>query len=218
MARKKKKNQATTTTRAVTPKAAPRVPTPKANPVVPAPAPTVPATAPPSGARSMRAPVDLSRALLNAWRVNERINQELLNLIAPHIWRVFPTSSRRRNIATTFAHIHNVRCMRIKMSHSSVPVPERLERAEITPDEARKALAGSADAMAALIQLGLDSGGHVPNYRPDVVAMVCDAIAHEANHRGQISHWARELGAAQTPEQQLKLWEWDRLHKLVNRD
>ena len=162
--------------------------------------------------------MDLARALINAWRVNERINQELLSLIAPHIWRAFPPSSKRRNIATTFAHIHNVRCMRIKMSHSAVAVPERLERAEITPDDARKALAISVDAMTQLITLGLESGGHVPNYRPDVVAMVCASIAHEANHRGQISHWCRELGAPQTPEQQLKLWEWDKLHKVVNRD
>ena len=43
----------------------------------------------------------------------------------PRIWRAFPPSSKRRNIATSFAHIHNVRCMRIKMSHSSVAVPLR---------------------------------------------------------------------------------------------
>src|SRR5688572_3033345 len=173
----------------------------------------VAAPAAPSAVRSARAPVDLSRALLDAWRVNERINQELLSLVAPHIWRAFPASSKRRNIATSFAHIHNVRCMRIKMSHSSVAVPERLDRAELTPDDARKALAESAEAMAALIRIGLDAGGHVPNHRPDVGALV-----HEAHHRGQISHWCRELGAPQTPEQQLKLWEWDKLHKLVNRD
>jgi uncharacterized damage-inducible protein DinB len=70
--------------------------------------------------------------------------------------------------------------------------------------------------MAAVIRLGFNADGHVPNYRPDVVAFVCSAMIHEANHRGQISHWCRELGAPQTPEQQLKLWEWDKLHKLVN--
>lgn len=195
----------------------PRPATPKATPAVAPPTPPTPRS-PPTGSRTSREPVDLSRALLHAWRVNERINQELLKLVAPHIWRAFPQSSKRRNIATSFAHIHNVRCMRIKMSHSSVPVPERLDRAEITPDDARKALAESADAMAALIRLGLDAGGHVPNYRPDVVAMVCGAMVHEAHHRGQISHWCRELGVPITPEQSLVMWEWDKLHKAVNRD
>lgn len=180
---------------------------------IPSPRPTaVPAT------RSAREAIDLARALLNAWRVNERINQELLKLVAPHIWRAFPASSKRRNIATSFAHIHNVRCMRLKMCHPGVPVPERLDRAEVTVDEARRALIESANAMEALIKVGLDAGGHVPNYRPDVVAMVCAAMNHEAHHRGQISHWCRELGAPITPEQSLVLWEWDKLHKQVNRD
>jgi uncharacterized damage-inducible protein DinB len=199
MAAKKKKQPA---------KAAPRPATPKATPAVAA----------STGSRTTREPIDLSKALLHAWRVNERINQELLKLVAPHIWRAFPQSSKRRNIATSFAHIHNVRCMRIRMSHSSVAAPERLDRAEITPDDARKALGESAAAMAALIQLGLDAGGHVPNYRPDVVAMVCGAMLHEAHHRGQISHWCRELGVPITPEQSLVMWEWDKLHKQVNRD
>jgi uncharacterized damage-inducible protein DinB len=198
MAARKKKARAKTASRTVTSKAPPAI-------------------AAPMGSRGTREPVDFSKALLNAWRVNERINQELLSLIAPHIWRAFPASSKRRNIATSFAHIHNVRCMRIKMSHT-IPVPERLDRAEVSAEEARKALAESAEAMAVLIQLGLDAGGHVPNYRPDVVAMVCGAMIHEAHHRGQISHWARELGVPQTPEQQLRLWEWDKLHKLVNRE
>jgi uncharacterized damage-inducible protein DinB len=199
MAPKKKKQAA---------KAAPRLATPKTTPVVSA----------LTGSRTAREPVDFARALLGAWRVNDRITHELLALVAPHIWRAFPQSSKRRNIATSFAHIHNVRCMRIKMSHSTVAVPERLDRAEVTPDDARKALAESADAMAALIQLGLDAGGHVPNYQPDVVALVCYAITHEAHHRGQISHWCRELGVPITPEQSLGMWEWDKLHKKVNRE
>ncbi|HEX6315008.1 MAG TPA: DinB family protein [Gemmatimonadaceae bacterium] len=183
---------------------------PVAKPMVQSTAPTAP--------RAAREPVDLSRALLNAWRVNERINQELLALIAPHIWRAFPPSSKRRNIATSFAHIHNVRCMRLRMCHTSVPVPERLDRAELTAQEAQQALASSAEAMSALIRVGLDAGGHVPNYKPDVVAMVCGAMVHEAHHRGQIAHWCRELGVPITPEQSLVLWEWDKLHRRVNRD
>lgn len=170
-----------------------------------------------TGARTARTPIDLSQALIGAWRVNERINQELLRLIAPHIWRAFPASSRRRNIATTFAHIHNVRCMRIRMSHSTVTVPDRLERAEVSMGEARDALIASSASMEALIQLALDAGGHVPNYKPDVVGLVCGAMVHEAHHRGQIAHWCRELGVPITPEQSLVLWEWDKLHRQVNR-
>ena len=43
------------------------------------------------------------------------------------------------------------------------------------------------------------------------VALVCAAINHEAHHRGQICHWSRELGAPLSPEQQILLWDWQRL-------
>jgi uncharacterized damage-inducible protein DinB len=160
-----------------------------------------------------RVPVDLGRALVQAFMTNERINQVLVDSIAPEIWRVFPTSSKRRNIATSFAHIHNVRCMRLKMSATDATLPARLDRAEVTPAQARRALAESARAMTRLIDTSLAAGGRVNGWPPDVVSMVCAAINHEAHHRGQISHWARELGSAIRPEQQLVLWDWHKLWK-----
>jgi uncharacterized damage-inducible protein DinB len=140
--------------------------------------------------RSRKVPVDLGQALVEAFLTNEHINQVLLDLLDPKIWRAQPPCSKRRNIATTFAHMHNVRCMRLAMSAKDTSPPSRLDRAEVTASEARAALTHSARAMAQLIARSLKNGGHVQNYRPDVVALVCAAITHEAHHRGQICHWA----------------------------
>jgi uncharacterized damage-inducible protein DinB len=160
-------------------------------------------------------PIDMGRALVEAFLTNERINQTLLDVLDPGIWSEFAPSSPRRNIATSFAHIHNVRCMRLKMSGKS-GVPAKLDRGKLTMEQARTALAASAQAMTRLIERSVAAGGHVPEFRPDVVALVCAAITHEAHHRGQICHWARELGAPITPEQQLRLWEWDKRWKDVS--
>lgn len=165
--------------------------------------------------RSRKEPVDLGCALVEAFLTNERINQVLLDLLDPKIWREYPLCSKRRNIATTFAHIHNVRRMRLVMSDKDKTPPPKLDRAEVTVEEVREALTHSAKTMVRLIERSLETGGHVYNYRPDVVALVCAAITHEAHHRGQICHWARELGAPITPEQQLQLWEWDKRWKEV---
>jgi DinB family len=163
--------------------------------------------------RDRKQPVDLGVALIEAFLTSERITQTLLDLLDPKIWDAYPPCSTRRSIATSFAHIHNVRCMRLKMCAKQSPA--RLDRATVTMGEARRALAASADAMVALIESSLAAGGHVPGFRPDVVALVCAVITHEAHHRGQICHWARELGAPLTPEDQLRLWEWDKLWKDV---
>jgi uncharacterized damage-inducible protein DinB len=159
------------------------------------------------------APVDLGRALIEAYLTNERINQVLLDAIDAKIWRAAPPCSKRRNIATSFAHMHNVRCMRLAMSAPDQEPPARLDRAEVTAGEAKEALAKSAAAMVRLIERSLPTGGHVDDHRPDVVALVCVAITHDAHHRGQICHWARQLGAPLTPEQALKMWEWDKRWK-----
>ena len=148
--------------------------------------------------------------MVEAFLTNERINQVLLDSLSPEVWRAQPPCSKRRNIATTFAHMHNVRCMRLKMSAPDDELPAKLDRAEVTAAEAKEALTQSARAMVRLIEQSLANGGHVPDYRPDVVALVCVAIAHDAHHRGQICHWASQLGAPLTSKQQLVMWEWDK--------
>jgi len=160
--------------------------------------------------RNRRKPVDLGRALVEAYLTNERINQVLLDFLDPKIWRAQPLCSKRRNIATTFAHMHNVRCMRLAMSLRGEKPPAKLDRAEVTPDQAKEALAMSAAAMVRLIEHSIEASGHVPDLRPDVVGLVCGAITHDAHHRGQICHWANQLGSPLTPEQSLQMWEWDK--------
>jgi uncharacterized damage-inducible protein DinB len=170
---------------------------------------------PAKSSRDRKVPVDLGRALVEAYLTNERINQVLLDVIDPKIWRAMPPCSKRRNIATTFAHLHNVRCMRLSMSLRDEALPAKLDREEVTTAEAKEALGQSAQAMVRLIERALASGGHVPDHRPDVVALVCGAITHDAHHRGQICHWARQLGSPLTPEQGLLIWEWDKRWKEV---
>jgi uncharacterized damage-inducible protein DinB len=160
--------------------------------------------------RDRRQPVELGQALVEAFLTNERINQVLLDSLSPNVWRMQPPCANRRNIATTFAHMHNVRCMRLKMSAQDEEPPAKLDRAEFTVAEAKEALGQSARAMVRLIERSLAAGGHVPDCRPDVVALVCAAITHDAHHRGQVCHWASQLGAPLTSEQQLLMWEWDK--------
>jgi uncharacterized damage-inducible protein DinB len=100
--------------------------------------------------------------------------------------------------------------MRLKMSARDEEPPAKLDRAEVTVAEAKEALGQSARAMVRLIERALADGGHVPDCQPDVVALVCAAITHDAHHRGQVCHWASQLGAPLTSEQQLLMWEWDK--------
>src|SRR5689334_21059854 len=59
-----------------------------------------------------RAPVDLGRALVEAFATNERVNQLLLERLDPAAWNAPPPgtgSKGGRTIAAIVAHVHNVR-------------------------------------------------------------------------------------------------------------
>lgn len=68
--------------------------------------------------------------------------------------------------------------MRLKASGYGPGIPARLDRATVTLAQAREALGQSAAAMVQLIERSLAAGGHVADFRPDVVALVCDAATN----------------------------------------
>jgi uncharacterized damage-inducible protein DinB len=61
-------------------------------------------------AKKVRA-FDLKQALIEAYAVNERMNQYLLENVDDRAWRAAPPGGKGRTIAEIFAHIHNVRHM-----------------------------------------------------------------------------------------------------------
>jgi uncharacterized damage-inducible protein DinB len=154
---------------------------------------------------------DLARSLTTAFRTNERINQVLLDLLAPKIWRSTPPCTQRRTIASSFAHIHNVRRLYVRQCGWKGTLV-KLERATVSMDEVRVALGTSAQAVCAVIERAC-AAGKVPGLSLDAAGFLCSALTHEAHHRGQICHWARTLGAP-IPHP-IQLWEWRKRQREV---
>jgi uncharacterized damage-inducible protein DinB len=169
-----------------------------------------PAQAPaPKPARGRgKAPVDLQAALLHAFATNERINQYLLEHLDAAAWNAPPPSGKGRQIAAIVSHMHNVRHMWLVVAAKDYPAPEKLDRKTVTLEAARAALAESSTAMRELLRRSCEGGGHVFNFKPDVVGFLGYVIAHEAHHRGQIALLARELGFALPQGVGYGMWEW----------
>src|ERR1700685_3417881 len=79
-------------------------------------------------------------ALLNAFDTNNRINQYLIENIAPEAWKAKPPDGKGRTIAAIVAHMHNVRVMWLKVSAKGSEIPAQLDRATVTPAQAVGAL------------------------------------------------------------------------------
>lgn len=166
--------------------------------------------------RTAKAPVDLSRAILEAWAVTAEVTRYLLETLDGTIWRADPPGGEGRTIASSFAHIHNVRRMLLVMSKVK-GAPAKLDRHRATREQARASLEKSADGIARVLEaaLALSSGGRVRGIGRDAAAFLASAVAHEAHVRGQICSAARRLGSPLSPKEQLETWEWEKRRKAV---
>lgn len=148
-------------------------------------------------------------ALLNAFNTNNRINQYLIDNLAPAAWKAKPAEGKGRTIAAIVAHMHNVRVMWLKATKAE-KIPEQLDRTTVTPGQAMRALESSRHALSVVISRAMGSDGRVKGFRPDVAGFLGYLIAHDAHHRGQITMLARQLGHPLPQKAMFGMWEWGR--------
>ena len=149
-----------------------------------------------------------SDALLNAFDINDRINQYMIDHLPAEAWRAEPPEGKGRDIAAIVAHIHNVRVMWLKASAKGSTIPDQLDRHTLTPVQAKKGLEQSRVALSAVMKAALESDGRIKGFKPDVAAFFAYLIAHDAHHRGQIAMLARPVGRPLPQKAMFGMWEW----------
>ena len=155
------------------------------------------------------------QALIDAWLTNHRVTAYLLKNLPAELWPMKVPGSPRRTVRAIAAHIHNARCMWIKMigARHGVTVPRTVDGRSVKPTELVRALDRSSRGMIELIKLGVARGGAVPpadwqNFPTDLTHFLTYFVAHEAHHRGQLVMLARQMGHRLPPEVTAGLWQW----------
>jgi uncharacterized damage-inducible protein DinB len=156
-----------------------------------------------------------AEALIAAWRTSHHVTTYLIENLPPELWSQNVPGVPRRTVRMIAAHIHNARCMWIKMlgARHGVDVPARVDPRRVRPSELSRALARSNRGMIKLIRLGAARGGKVPpavwqNFPTDLPHFLSYFVAHEAHHRGQLVLVARQLGYRLPKEVSGGLWQW----------
>lgn len=155
--------------------------------------------------------------LMATWRINERIDQYLIDNISEDAWNAKTPGGKGRNIAAIFAHIHNVRLMWVKAASKGSPLPDKIEGKEVTREDAKRALAQSASAIEKILEQGF-STGKVSSFPPSAAAFLGYMLAHDAHHRGQVTMLARQVGHPVPPQAGFGLWEWNSRAKEIGGD
>ena len=162
---------------------------------------------------------DFRQALLEAYAVNDRMNQLVLEHLNPRAWRVKPPGRNARTIAAIFAHVHNIRRKWLRLSAPHLKLPAQLDRSHCTQKQARSALAESAKRCAEMLEEAVGPDGPVKQFRRDGWAkpwpagatMFAYMVSHEAHHRGQVCMLAHQLGFP--IKASYKMWVWEKLWK-----
>ena len=160
---------------------------------------------------------DPSRSLIAAWRTSDRITTYLIENLPPELWSKAVPGVPRRTVRMIAAHIHNVRCMWIKMlgAKHGIEVPRTVDGRRVRPPELLRALSRSGAGIIRLLRLGAARGGQVPraawqNFPTDLAHFLSYFVAHEAHHRGQLCMLARQLGHRLPADVTAGLWQWSK--------
>ena len=153
--------------------------------------------------------------LIAAWHTSHCVTVYLVEHLPRELWlQKVPGSPR--TVRMLVAHIHNARCMWIKMlgARHGVPVPRTVDGRRVRPPELLRALSRSSDGITRLIRLGAAHDGVVPraawqNFPTDLPHFLSYFVAHEAHHRGQLVMLARQLGHRLPPAVTAGLWQWN---------
>ena len=160
--------------------------------------------------------------MAQAFLLNDRMNQLVLERLDPRAWRAKLPNQKCRTIADIFAHIHNIRCKWLRLSAPNINLPTRLDRRRCTSRQVRTALAESAlccsEMLAETLKTSADSGrsflrdGWARPWQPGA-AMFAYMISHDAHHRGQVCMLAHQLGYPLPTAAGAGMWSWERLAK-----
>ena len=159
--------------------------------------------------------IEDNQALIAAWRTSHRVTVYLIENLPAELWSEKVPGSPRKTVRNLAAHIHNTRCMWIKMigAKHGVTIPKTVDINKVRPSELAPALERSSKGIIDLIKLGVARGGDIPaaswqNFPMDVVHFLSYFVAHEAHHRGQLVMLARQLGHRLPADVTAGLWQW----------
>jgi uncharacterized damage-inducible protein DinB len=166
--------------------------------------------------------IDFAQETLQAYALNNRMNQLLLEHLDSRAWRAKKPGQEGRTIADIFAHVHNARCKWLRLSASHIKLPARLDHSRCTQKQAQEALAESGERCCQLLAEALRAPkGRIHNFVrdgwarpwPPGIAMFAYMITHDAHHRGQVCMLAHQLGFRLTGQAAYGIWVWEKLAK-----
>lgn len=149
----------------------------------------------------------MNDALVDTWRINARLNLDLLDALSPEQYEV--KTPKGKAVASHFSHMHFVRLMWLKAAATDLLKGlDKEDGKACSLSEIRAALEQSEDRIATLIERAETPEGPVRGFKPHCAAFVGYLVAHESYHRAQAELGLRQAGLPLTDKIAYRMWEW----------
>jgi len=150
--------------------------------------------------------------LIEAWEISNEINLFILRWIPPRgldAVTLLKTGkpSRGRNVARIFAHMHEVRCGRLKRILGDDVDLTRFEGSE-SPSAARliEAHRQSGEAVSRVVRAAVENDTPIAGWKRSPVAWLFYLVSHDSHHRGQIAQALKQSGVRPPDEISYGVW------------
>jgi len=170
-------------------------------------------------------PGGLHSLVVDTWQTNNCVTEFFFQSLPDELWGMTVPGNPLKTIRMIAGHIHNARCMWIKMigRQFAIKVPKSVDRRGVSKATLLRALKQSNRGIIKLLEIGLDHEGALPmkipwaNIPSDAVHFMAYMIAHEAHHRGQIVLAAKALGHRLPPHITNGIWQWEKWNAMVSK-
>ena len=151
--------------------------------------------------------------LIEAWRVNNRINLFLIDHISDEGMRCTLSKRGGRDVCRQFAHMHSVRVW--KLQNWDKTFAEGLQTFETQDHPSKERLKGALSDSGAQIARFIEAAGKgetkSPGLKMGLGVSVGYFISHESHHRGSILLTLKQCGHRVDQRTQYAIWDWDKM-------
>jgi uncharacterized damage-inducible protein DinB len=152
----------------------------------------------------------MKEQLLNAWRINNRMNLLMMDNITDTGMQKTLSTRGARTVYLQLVHVHNVRMGWLEVCAKDISKKYKALNKEAAYDRKslRIAFEDSAAGLEELFALSWDDGGKVKSFKTGLIPMLGYFISHESHHRGNILLTLKQCGEKIPDTVKWGLWEW----------
>jgi uncharacterized damage-inducible protein DinB len=151
--------------------------------------------------------------VLEAWRINNRVNLFLVKNISNEGLHCTLSKRGGRNVVRQLAHLHNNRVWHLQRRAKKLAEGATLFETHDEPSRRvlSTALKDSGQRIEKLIQLVSEGAPGVRAFKRGLVPYVAYFVAHESHHRGNILLTLKQTGHRLDSPKSYAIWDWDRI-------